>query len=147
MDEDSGLVHDDKTAGEPFFYDTGEISQSLKDIREFLSQVDRNRAVTNAAVTSLAEAGVITEWSLKTRDGDHEIPVTGLYRIDEAKLNALEDEKILKIRKVGALSIAYAQLLSMNNIQMFAQLAKARAQKRSPDIKPAFGGDDMISFS
>lgn len=49
--------------------------------------------------------------------------------------------------------IAYAQLLSMNNIQMLSQLAQAQAkmnqaQKNAPvpDIKPMLGDDDMISF-
>jgi hypothetical protein len=90
---------------------------------------------------------------LTIRDGDQEKPVTGLFRIDEARLNALDDEGFLKLRKAGGLSIAYAQLLSMNNIQMLAQLAEARAQmsqaRKTPqasDIGPAFGDDDMISF-
>jgi hypothetical protein len=150
VDEDSGLVNDDRAAGEPFFDDKGEVSQSVKDIMDFLNQVEQNRALTNVSVAALAEAGVITEWPLKIKQGDQEKPVTGLYRIDEAKLNSLEDEQFLKIRKAGALPIAYAQLLSMNNIQMFNQLANVQAQmsqaQKLPDIKPMLGDDDMISF-
>jgi hypothetical protein len=151
VDEDSGLVNDDKAAGEPFFDGNGAITQSVKDVLNFLNQVERNRAVTETAVASLAEAGLITEWPLKIKDQDQEKPVTGLFRIDEPKLNALDDDQFLKLRKAQALPIAYAQLLSMNNIQVFAQLAKAQAQmnqaqKKTPEILPAFGDDDMISF-
>jgi hypothetical protein len=153
VDEDSGLINGDKTSGEPFFDDSGEITQSVKDILNFLNQVEQNRAVTNVSVKALEEAGLITEWPLKIKDGDQEKPVTGLFRIDEAKLNALDDEGFLKIRKAGGLPIAYAQLLSMNNIQTLVQLAKARAQmaqarktSQAPDTGPAFGDDDMISF-
>ncbi len=96
----------------------------------------------------LAEADVISEWPLKIQDGDQEKSVTGLYRIDEEKLNTLEDEKFLKIRKAGALPIAYAQLFSMGNIQNFLQLAKTHEQlkTKTPDIQPILGDDDIISF-
>lgn len=156
LDEDSGLVSEDKAAGEPFFDDNGEIAQSVKGVLDFLNQVERNRVVTEAAVACLAEAGLITEWPLKIKDQDQEKPVTGLFRIDEPKLNALDDDQFLKLRKAQALPIAYAQLLSMENIQVFAQLAKAQAQMNQmaqakttpqvPDIKPMLGDDDMISF-
>ncbi|MFO7911128.1 MAG: SapC family protein, partial [Desulfotignum sp.] len=93
--------------------------------------------------------GVVMEWPLKIQDKDQEKPVTGLYRIDETKFNALADETFLKVRKAGALPIAYAQLFSMGNIQNFAQLAKAQGQmkEKKQDIKPILGDDDMISFS
>jgi hypothetical protein len=149
VDEDSGLVSDDKAAGEPFFDGAGEVAKPVKEIMNFLNQVEQNRAATNLAVASLAEVGVISEWPLKINDGGQEKPVTGLYRIDEATLNSLEDEMFLKIRKAGALPIAYAQLLSMGNIQNFQQLAKAQEQMKenNPDITPILGDDDMISFT
>jgi hypothetical protein len=153
VDEDSGLVHNDQTAGELFFDDNGEVSKPVKEIMNFLNQVEQNRAATNVAVAALAEAGVLAEWLLKIKDGDQEKPVTGLYRIDEAGLNALEDETFLKIRKAGVLPIAYAQLMSMGNMQNLAQLAKAQEQMKQAqtkqkdlDIQPIFGDDDMISF-
>lgn len=153
VDEDSGLVNKDKAAGEPFFDDNGEITQSVKGVLDFLNQVERNRAVTETAVSSLAEAGLIMEWPLKIKDQEQEKTVTGLFRIDETKLNVLGDDQFLKLRKALALAIAYAQLLSMGNIQVFARLAKARTQKNQakstppvPDIQPMLGDDDMISF-
>jgi hypothetical protein len=153
VDEDSGLVHNDQTAGELFFDDNDEVSKPVKEILDFLNQVEQNRAATNVAVAALEEAGVLADWLLKIKDGEQEKPVTGLYRIDEAGLNALEDEAFLKIRKAGALLIAYAQLMSMGNMQNLAQLAKAQEQmkqaqtkQKNLDIQPVFGDDDMISF-
>jgi hypothetical protein len=153
VDEDSGLVHNDRTAGELFFDETGEVTKPVKEILNFLTQVEQNRAATNVAVAALSEAGVLTEWTLKIKDGEQEKPVTGLYRIDEAGLNALEDEAFLKIRRAGALPIAYAQLMTMENMQNLAQLAKVREQmkqvqtkQKDLDIQPIFGDDDMISF-
>jgi hypothetical protein len=153
VDEDSGLINDDKTAGEPFFDDNGELTQPVKDVMNFLNHVTQNRAVTETAVVSLAEAGLITEWPLKIKDEVQEKPVSGLYRVDETRLNALDDQTFLKIRKAGALPIAYAQLMSMGNMQNLAQMAKAweqmnQSQMKAKEsvIKPVFGDDDMISF-
>lgn len=153
VDEDSGLVSDDKAVGEPFFDETGEVAKPVKDIMNFLNQVEQNRVGTNLAVAALAEAGIFTEWTLKIKDGVQGKPVTGLYRIDETRLNALDDQSFLKIRKAGALPIAYAQLMSMGNIQNLAQLAKAQEQMKQAqtkaknmDIQPVLGDDDMISF-
>jgi hypothetical protein len=147
MDEDSGLVKDDKSA-EPFFDDQGQLSKPVRDILNFLSQIEKNKIMTDRAVSALAEADVITDWSLKIQDGEQEKPVTGLYRIDEAKLNSLEDERFLKLRKTGGIPIAYAQLLSMGNIQVFEKLAKAQEQaaSKTPDAGSFLADDDVISF-
>jgi hypothetical protein len=148
VDEESGLVNEDKKAGEPFFDDNEELSKTVKDILQFLTQVEQNRIATFAAVASLAEAGLMMEWPLKLKDGDQEKPVTGLYRIDEAKLNSLDDEQFWKVRKAGSLPIAYAQLLSMGNMQIFETLAKVQkpAASQPPAAGTFLGDDDVISF-
>ena len=43
--------------------------------------------------------------------------ITGLFGIDEKKLNELPDDKFLDLRKSGALSLAYMQLLSVGQVQ------------------------------
>jgi hypothetical protein len=131
VDEDSGLVNDDKNAGELFFDDTGEIAPALKKNLEFISRVARNRAATDTAVTALSEAGVITDWPVTLTAQDQKRPVKGLYRIDEEKLNQLPDETFLTLRRSQALAIAYGQLLSMGNIQKLGKLA----QDRDRDLK------------
>ncbi|MCA1786045.1 MAG: SapC family protein [Desulfobacteraceae bacterium] len=148
--EDSGLILDDKSA-EPFFDDQGQVSPPVQEILNFLSRIEQNKAITNQAVSVLADAGLITEWPLKIKEGEQEKPVTGLYMVDEAKLNTLEDELFLKLRKAGSLPIAYGQLLSMGNIQAFEKLAdmqtsQARAAAEQPDFKAFLGDDDVISF-
>jgi hypothetical protein len=147
VDEESGLVKDDKSA-EPFFDDQGQLSKPVQDVLNFLSQIEKNKIQTVRAVASLADAGVITEWPLKIKHGDQEKPVNGLYQIDEAKLNSLEDERFLKIRKAGALPIAYAQLPSMGNIQVFEKLAKAQEKLKGNDSDAGsfLADDDVISF-
>jgi hypothetical protein len=146
VDDDSGLVSADKTAGEPFFDEDEELSKPVQDVLAFLSHLERSRTVTNAQVAELAEAGLIEEWPLTVRLNDREKPVTGLHRIAEAKLNSLKTEPFLKVRK--ALPIAYAQMLSMGHIMVLEKMAQTqqRMKDKAPDIKASLVDDDMISF-
>lgn len=152
VDQDSGLISDDPS-GEPLFDSSGELSQPVRDVLNFLSQVEQNRTVTDLAVSELAEAGLITEWPLKVKAGEEERQVTGLYMVDEAKLNSIDDQTFLHLRKTQALPIAYAQLLSMSNIQIFDKLAKIREQMdmqqqqdTALDAGLYIGEDDTFKF-
>jgi hypothetical protein len=154
VDEGSGLIQDGANTAEPFFDEAGKISQQVQGILDFLSQIETSRALTQKAVASLADAGMITEWNLTIKDGDQEKPVTGLYRVDEARLNAVDDQTFLDLRKASALPLVYAQLLSMANIQLFDKLAKVHEQMASKQSTPSqevdldklFDNDDLIKF-
>ena len=129
VDEDSGLVVDAGTSGsEPFFDEEGAPAPPLKAVLDFLSQVEANRAATNRAVTALGAAGVLAPWTLQVGTPESPRTVTGLQCVDEARLNALDDESFLALRSAGALTVAYAQMLSIGQIAVFETLAKLRAQ-------------------
>jgi hypothetical protein len=152
VDEDSGLVHADRTAGTPFFDPDGELSVPVKEVLAFLSHQERSRTVTHARVADLAAAGLIQEWPLTVRINDREKKVLGLHRIDEAKLNALEAEPFLSVRQ--ALPIAYAQMLSMGHVKGLEKMAQQyrmapqhqQMEDKTPDFLAAFGDDEMLSF-
>lgn len=149
VDETSGLVDSDPNAGEPFFNLNGEWTDSLKQLVQFLRQTEQSRMVTENAVSFLAGAGVITEWNYKLAATDEKPVQTGLYRIDEVRLGNLPDADFLKLRRTGALKVAFAQLLSMGNMAKFAALNKLRQQQVAQDSpKPSFslGEDDIFRF-
>ena len=91
VDEDSGLVvpADDKT--EKFFNADGSLSAPVSEVLKLLRHVDENRIFTNQAVVALSDAGVIKGWNLIVPVGDRQVPVGGLYSVDEAALNELDD--------------------------------------------------------
>jgi hypothetical protein len=148
IDEASGLVAEGGQ-GEAFFDEDGQPSKAVKDVLEFLSQAERNRMVTRAAVDALAAAGLIQPWPLNIKQGEQNVPVTGLYRIDEAALNALENEAFLTLRRSGALLVAYAQLLSMNQLAVLQQLAQIQAKLNAPtpSVGQNFAGLKGIGLS
>jgi hypothetical protein len=142
-----------ETAGEDFFDQEGNLSPVLKKIFDFLSEYERNRQATNVAVSVLAEAGLIQPWPIRIEAENNKREIAGLYRIDEAALNALPDDVFMKLRKTSALPIAYAQMLSVAHIGVFEQFARseltpkpAAALPESLDSLFGMSSDDIIKF-
>ncbi|MDZ7664874.1 MAG: hypothetical protein U5K27_06015 [Desulfotignum sp.] len=71
---------------------------------------------------------------------------SGLYRIDEAKLNSLEDDRFLNSAKQAACPLL--TLMIHGNIQVFEKMAKAqeKATVKNRDVVSFLGDDDVISF-
>ena len=79
--------------------------------------------------------------------------VVGLYRVNETLLNTLDDSKHGALRRSGALSVAYAQILSTGNLGQLGQLVQARAQaaaaeRARAEVKPmiALPEDNTIDW-
>ena len=149
IDEDSGWVVDvGATDGVArFFEEDGSPSAAARAIFGFLQQIEQNRAVTDMAMAGLAEAGVIQPWRLQVNDGNQRAEVKGLYCVDAAALAALDDETFLKLRKSSALTLAHAQLISMQTISIFPRLRALQQQlaqqaRPLPSVSSLFGVDD-----
>jgi len=128
INEASGLVVENTEDGNAFFDDQDEPTQAVKDILNFLDEVEGSRAVTQGAVNALAEAGLITPWAINLKQGEEVVPVKGLFQVDEAALNKLDDEDFLTVRKAAGLAVAYAQLLSMNQLAVLERLGEIQGQ-------------------
>lgn len=145
VDADSGLISD--TEGEPFFDEQGQPSQPVKDVLNFLQQVQANRELTQRLCAALNAEGLIQPWpiTLKGEQGDR--TVQGLYRIDEAKFNALSSEALHSLHQAGALPLVYCQLLSMQHLQTLGKLAEAHAQaSRGASLPATPAGDLNLEF-
>ena len=86
------------------------------------------RDADELATAALAEAGVIKPWPLTVQVGNQHISVSGLCRVDEPALNALDDKTFLKLRKASALVVAHGQLMSMNQVSVLSRLAFIQQQ-------------------
>ena len=128
INEASGLVVESTEEGNDFFDDENQPVQGIKDMVNFLSQVEASMLVTERAVNALADADLIAPWEINLKQGEEVVPVEGLFRVDEAALNKLDDENFLTLRKAGGLAIAYAQLFSMNQLATLERLGKLRGQ-------------------
>jgi len=129
IDEDSGLASD--TEGEAFFDEVGNPAKADKDVLDFLSQVQSNRALTQRICAVLTERHLIQTSTITVRGETGERKVEGLYRIDEAAMNALAPEAFEAMRQPGALPIAYYQLLSMQHLQALGKIAEVHASAQT----------------
>jgi hypothetical protein len=121
IDEDSGLVVPADDTTEKFFNADGSLSGPVSDVLKVLRHVNENRIFTNQAVVALSDAGVIKLWNLVVPVGDRQVPVSGLYSVDEAALNELDDAALIGIRR--ALGVAYVQLVSTGQVTALSHLA------------------------
>jgi hypothetical protein len=149
VDEDSGLVCDPGPGTEPIVGEDGQLSESLQPVLQFLAEIAGNRRATDVAVAALSAAKVIKPWDLKVRQNDTEVPINGLFRVDEASLMELPDSTFLELRKVGALPLAYAHILSLALVESFARLiearsATARAMAAAPAAQSTMLSEEMI---
>jgi len=145
FDESSGLLVE-AGQGEAFCDEAGAPSQALKDILDFLAQIDLNRVATQTAADALQAAALIQPWPINVQNEDKTIAVEGLYRIDETALNALDAATLHGLRNKGALALAYAQLLSMNQLSVLEKLSKVQAQMQTQAESVAQGLATLQGF-
>ena len=155
IDEQSGLLESQASDDTiPLFQPDGTPSEAVVKMMGFLEKCEAERQATQRAVDLLALHKVITEWPLKIDRGEGEPQqVTGLFKIDEPRLNKLSQKALSELQKGGALAVAYAQLFAQHRIAGFRRLYEMRdklAEKTetpAPDQGGFFGqNNDTINF-
>ena len=147
FDTDSGLLTEGE--GEPFFDADGRPAQAVQNILGFLTQVQTNRELTQRICKALADHQLLQAWPITVNGDGGERQVEGLYRIDEAALNALAAESLKALQEAGALPTVYSQLLSMQHLPLLGQLAQAQAQaqrKAAQALPTTPSGELDLSF-
>ncbi|MGV8920467.1 MAG: SapC family protein [Pseudomonas sp.] len=145
IDEASGLIADN--AGKPFFSEDGTPAKSVLEILDFFQQMDANRQFTLGICAVLQQHGLIQPWPIMVQGEQGEQKVEGLFRIDEAALNALAAEALLEVRNSGALTAAYCQLLSMQHLPTLGTLAQAHAEaEKARQVQASLSRSDELNL-
>jgi hypothetical protein len=121
IDENSGLITEGPD-GERFFDDDGNPAQAVKDVLNTLTQQKALRNATATICAVLQKHKLMQPWPITVQADRRTQNIEGLYRIDEAALNALPSDAFIELRDSGALAAAYCQLLSMQHIQKLGQM-------------------------
>jgi hypothetical protein len=120
--------------GESLFSADGTETTYLKNVIEFLVMFHGEMTRTAAFASKMAELGLLASKVVTfERDGVKKT-LEGAWVIDEAKLNALDDVKLLDLVKTGYLGWIYAHLMSLNNL---ARLAKRMDVRQSEIVQSA----------
>lgn len=134
-------------AGESFFMPDGSPSKTIADIFGRLAQLEKERLQTQKSCEVLAHHGLLEPWSLKAQDGEEVLEAKGLFRVNEAKLYALEPEALKEIRDRGGLMLAFGQLFSMQQVQKFGRLGTQPAGEAQPLTPKLSEENGIISFA
>lgn len=149
---DEPALCDAGEGAQPLFDEEGNPGSALAKVLEFWQMIAEERKTTQAACRVLDDAGLIVPWDITVQGDAGAAPLNGFYRIDEARLNALEPAMLASLRPSGALTIAYAHLFSRKRVQFLqkatSQHAAYMAKRKELDLQldGLFGNDDDIGF-
>lgn len=124
--ESSPMVNTE--TGHALFNEDGSESDFLKarieSMKEFLMQSQATQGFTKL----LADLDLLTPQTLTIKFEGKPRELTGLYIVDEKKLNSLSDEQLLDLNKRGMMPGIYAHLMSLQQVQRLGErAAKASA--------------------
>ena len=136
IDENSDLITED---GEALFTEDGEPTDFLKNRQQMLGDIANSEMATQRFVKELQDLELLEplEMTVHYASGQQR-NVTGVTTVSEARLNELEDEKILELRKTGFLGAIYAMLMSLGQLNRLVQLSANTEQPiRAIQLKTA----------
>lgn len=122
IDTESELVNESE--GEALFNEDGTQTEFTQKVGEFLANYNAKLAATDAFTKELLEKSLLASRNLELKLPNQEsYNLTGLYVIDEKKLNELSDDEFLSLKQKGIIAPIYAMLFSMSRIQKLIRLA------------------------
>jgi len=120
FDENSDMISDE---GQPLFNEDGEPSDYFKNRQQFLSDLANSEVQNQRFIKAIQELELLEEIQIRITYATGQVRnVTGILSIDEKKLIALEDEKVLSLHKAGYLGAAYSMMLSLGQLNRLVEL-------------------------
>jgi hypothetical protein len=115
--------------GHALFNEDGTESDFLKSrvdsMREFFMQSQNTRAFNKA----LADMELLVPQTLTITLEGKPREISGIYIVDEKKLNSLSDEQLLDLNKRGLMPAIYAHLMSLQQVQRLGERANKAVAK------------------
>lgn len=119
----------------------------LDEIVSFLVELEKHFFMTQKAAQSLDDLGLLQPLDLKSIQGR---PIEGVFQVNEDKLNQLDDQKWLQLRRQGGVALAYAQMISTQQLPRLQAWAKdfKTPEATELDLDQVFGDaeDDLFKF-
>lgn len=134
LEMDSPLVNE--TEGQPLFLADGSESEFLQYHQRMLAELYDGEINTQRFLKKLAELDLIYPFELELEATDRTVSrVTGLYTINEQKLQALPWETIAELHKSSYLPPIYFLLNSLGQFRTMVRLKNARTSVPIVDLR------------
>lgn len=125
IDMDSPRISESE--GELLFLPQGGQSPYLQHINSVLRAIHEGTQQTQPFVDTLQSLELIEPVDLQIKlKGDNKVELTGLYIIEETKLDELPDDQIAKLHKSGYLQSMYMMIASLQNMTKVIELKNNR---------------------
>ena len=145
---DAAARHFEQPDGHALIDDQGQPTEVLKKVQQVLMALQQDQERTRGLVEQLDKAGLLVERSITVTQGEEKHELGGFRLLDEEALARLDAETLARLRDSGALTLAYAHLLSLANLQdgLIAKAQSASGTETPADLDEVFGSDDDFSF-
>jgi len=125
IDLDSPRVS--RTEGTPVFLPRGGNSPYIEQVAAVLNGIRDGLEISKLMFEAFTSMDLIEPMNVEIKfTADLQYDLRGLYGINQAKLNSLDGESLLKLNKAGFLHGAFLILSSMNNVQRLVNLKQQR---------------------
>ncbi len=103
--------------GEAMFDAKGEPLQKWKDIEKLLSEYEADLELSREMCGILGDYGLLEPFNMQATlsKGGAPMQLTGMYRVDEPKIEHLNSSQLKNLVKKGVLGRIYAHLVSLEN--------------------------------
>ena len=122
IDEQSALISDNE--GNPLFNDAGEPTEIIENVKKYLGELQQMEVTTSNFCQFLKSNNLLSPLNMKLKVGDEVKAITGCYAINVERLNGLNDELFLTLRKNGYMPAVYAQLSSLSQLERLTMLSQ-----------------------
>lgn len=120
FDEESDILTEGE--GEPLFDETGEASEVLNTVMQFIAELQGAAVATQEFCRYMKEMELFAPLNLRIPRGETVLAINDVYGIDEKRFNELSDEAFIELKKRGYLPLVYAHLLSLSQIDRLVVL-------------------------
>jgi hypothetical protein len=128
--EEAGLIDSE----EPYFNHAGDATEKWIEVRAFLEDFISTEQQTNVFSENIEKLGLLEAFDAQINPQDsNNSRITGMFRIDENKLNSLPPKVIKNLMRKGELSRIYAHLMSLENFAKLLDMSVARQQLKNTE--------------
>jgi hypothetical protein len=121
------------TKGDALYDAMGEPTPVWETMRKLLFEFENDLARTEAMCKLIIELGLLEPFNMQAKpNGGEPFTLSGMFRVNEPKINELAADKLKELAQNGVLPRLYAHLMSMSN---FNRLLTRRANQPKTSAK------------
>ena len=119
--------------GEPLYDSEGQATPRWQGLEALLREYEGDMMRTDELCANIAALGLLEPFNMQaTTAGGTSLQLTGMYRVAESRLNALDGAQLQSLAGKGVLSRLYAHLMSLENFRGLTERIAAASRTPTP---------------